>query len=104
MSHSVRKALPSRTVTGQEASLCTEAQIRMAEGMARNIRCPCLPQQAAHLRRCAGTQQPSAVHHRRMGGQRQRLLQPMLRQKDGGPQLPVDAAQRLEEVRGGDGV
>ena len=65
---------------------------------------PLLPQQAAHLRRCAGTQQPSAVHHRRMGRQWQGLFQPMLRQKDGGPQLPVDAAQRLEEVRGGNGV
>ena len=63
-----------------------------------------LPQQAAHLRRCAGTQQPSAVHHRRMGCQRQSLLQPMLRQKDGGPQLPIDAPQRLKEVRGGNGV
>ena len=65
---------------------------------------PLLPQQAAHLRRCAGTQQPSTVHHRRMGRQWQGLFQPMLRQKDGGPQLPVDAAQRLEEVRGGNGV
>ena len=33
-----------------------------------------------------------------------KILQPMLRQKDGGPQLPIDAPQRLKKVRGGNGV
>ena len=58
----------------------------------------------AHLRRCAGTQQPAAVQHRHVRGQGQRLLQPVLRQEHRCPQLPVDAAQRLQKVRGRDGV
>ena len=52
----------------------------------------------------AGTQQAAAVQHGGVGGQRQRLLQPVLRQEDGGAQLAVDAAQRLQKIGGGDGV
>ena len=61
-------------------------------------------QLAAHLRGCAGTQQAAAVQHGGVGGKGQRLLQPVLRQEDGGAQLAVDAAQRLQKVGGGDGV
>ena len=57
-----------------------------------------------HLRRRAGTQQPAAVQHRRVRGQGQRLLQPVLRQDHRRAQLPVDAAQRLQELRRRDGV
>lgn len=82
-----------RTVTGQEASLCTEAQIRMAEGMARKHPVPLLPQPSRPPPPvCRYTAAVRPVHHRRMGCQWQSLFQPMLRQKDGGPQLPVDAA------------
>ena len=38
--NSCRKSRPSRTVTGQGASDSTAAQMRMAAGMARNIRWP----------------------------------------------------------------
>ena len=61
-------------------------------------------QLAAYLRGGAGTQQAAAVQHGGVGGKGQRLLQPVLRQEDGGAQLAVDAAQRLQEVGGGDGV
>ena len=62
------------------------------------------PQPAAYLGGRAGTQQAAAVQHGGVGGKGQRLLQPVLRQEDGGAQLAVDAAQRLQKIGGGDGV
>ena len=59
---------------------------------------------AAYLRGGAGTQQASAVQHGGVGGKGQRILQPVLRQENGGAQLAVDAAQRLQKVGGGDGI
>ena len=52
-----RKSRPSRTVTGAGSSLATEAQIRMAAGMARNISCP-------RLRRARPTSAGLPVHSR----------------------------------------
>ena len=65
---------------------------------------PPAAQSASHLDGAAGTQQSPAVQNGGMGGKGQRLLQPVLRQEDGGTQLPVDASQRLQKVGGGDGI
>ena len=61
-------------------------------------------QMAAGLCRRTGTQQPPLVHHRHNGGKGEGLLQPVLRQQNGGAQLPVDLAQHRQKVRRGDGV
>ena len=62
------------------------------------------PQGAAHLLRRTGAQQPPAVQHGGVGGQRQRLLQPVLRQQHGNAQLPVQPPHGLQKVGGGDGI
>ena len=61
-------------------------------------------QSTAHLLRRTGAQQPPAVQHGGVGGQRQRLLQPVLRQQHGNAQLPVQPPHRLQKVGGGDGI
>lgn len=63
-----------------------------------------VPQRRAHLRRRSHAQQFSPVHHGSSGGQGKGVLQPVFRQDNGSPQLPVDSAQHSQKIRGGDGV
>ena len=51
-----------------------------------------------------GTEERPPVHHRYCGRQRERLLQPVLGEEDGGAQLPVDLPQRGQKVTCGNGV
>ncbi len=58
----------------------------------------------AHLLRRAGAEKAPLVHDRHRGGQGERLLQPVLRQDDGGAQLPVDLPEGGQKIAGGDRV
>ena len=55
-------------------------------------------QDRPHLRGTPCAEQPPAVHDRHTAGQREGVLQPVLRQHDRRPQLPVDFPQRRQKV------
>ena len=55
-------------------------------------------QDRPHLRGTPCAEQPPAVHDRHTAGQQEGVLQPVLRQHDRRPQLPVDFPQRRQKV------
>ena len=61
-------------------------------------------QNGPHLIGRAGTKEFTTVHDCHTGSQGKRLLQPVLSQKDGCSELPVDLAQGGKEIRRGNGI
>ena len=63
-----------------------------------------LPQGGPHFLGRALAQELALVQDGHGACQRESLLQPVLRQDNGGPQFPVDLSQHRQKVRGGNGV
>ena len=63
-----------------------------------------LPQRASQRRGRAAVQNTPALQHRRARSQRQRFVQPVLRQDHRGAQFPVDAPQRRQKIRRRNGI
>ena len=63
-----------------------------------------VPELQTHLLRLAVADYGALLHDQNTGGVGEGLLQTVLRQDDGGAQLPVDLAEDGQKVRGGNGI